>query len=57
MVVPLNMMQREGQIIAFVVFSLKITLFDRCKLCIEWVNSKILLQSTGNNIQYPVIKL
>ena len=23
--------------------------------CMEWINSKILLQSTGNNTQYPVI--
>ena len=24
-------------------------------LCIEWINKKILLYSTGNNIQHPVI--
>ena len=29
---------------------------SRCKLvCIEWINSKVLLHSTGNHIQYPVI--
>ena len=29
---------------------------SRCKLSyIEWINNKILLQSTGNYIQYPVI--
>ena len=28
---------------------------SRCKLLyIEWINSKVLLYSTGNNIQYPV---
>ena len=28
-----------------------------CKLlCIEWTNSKGLLHSTGNYIQYPVMK-
>ena len=25
-------------------------------LCIEWINSKVLLYSTGNYIQYPVRK-
>ena len=30
---------------------------SRCKLVyIEWINNKVLLQSTGNSIQYPVIK-
>ena len=24
-------------------------------LCIEWINNKVLLYSTGNYIQYPVI--
>ena len=29
---------------------------SRCKLlCIGWINSKVLLYSTGNYIQYPVI--
>ena len=29
---------------------------SRCKLlCREWINNKILLYSTGNYIQYPVI--
>ena len=29
---------------------------SRCKLvCIEWINNKVLLNSIGNNIQYPVI--
>ena len=29
---------------------------SRCKLLyIEWVNNKVLLYSTGNYIQYPVI--
>ena len=29
---------------------------SRCKpLYIEWINSKVLLYSTGNHIQYPVI--
>ena len=29
---------------------------SRCKpLYIEWINSKVLLYSTGNCIQYPVI--
>ena len=29
---------------------------SRCKLvCIEWKNNKVLLYSTGNYIQYPVI--
>ena len=29
---------------------------SRCKLlCTEWINSKVLLCSTGNYIQYPVI--
>jgi len=29
---------------------------SRCKLLyIEWINNKILLYSTGNYIQYPVI--
>ena len=29
----------------------------RCKLLyIEWINNKVLLYSTGNYIQYPVIK-
>ena len=29
---------------------------SRCKLLyIEWINSKVLLYSTGNYIQYPVI--
>ena len=29
---------------------------SRCKLvCIEWINNKVLLYSTGNYIQYPVI--
>ena len=28
----------------------------RCKLvCIGWINNKVLLYSTGNYIQYPVI--
>ena len=28
----------------------------RCKLvCIEWINKKVLLYSTGNYIQYSVI--
>ena len=30
--------------------------FSRCKLSyIEWINNKVLLYSTGNYIQYPVI--
>ena len=30
---------------------------SRCKLiCIEWINKKVLLCSTGNYIQYLVIK-
>ena len=30
---------------------------DRCKLLhLEWINSKVLMYSTGNNIHYPVIK-
>ena len=30
--------------------------FSRCKLVyIEWINNKVLLYSTGNYIQYPVI--
>ena len=30
---------------------------SRCKLLyIEWINNKVLLYSTGNYIQYPVIK-
>ena len=30
---------------------------SRCKLVyIEWINNKVLLYSTGNYIQYPVIK-
>ena len=29
---------------------------SRCKLlCIEWINNKILLCSTGNSTQHPVI--
>ena len=29
---------------------------SRCKLlCIEWIDNKVLLYSTGNYIQYPVI--
>ena len=24
-------------------------------VCIEWINSKVLLDSTGNYIRYPVI--
>ena len=29
---------------------------SRCKLLyIEWINNKVLLNSTGNYIQYPVI--
>ena len=29
---------------------------SRCKLLyIEWINNKVLLYSTGNDIQYPVI--
>ena len=29
---------------------------SRCKLlCIEWINNKALLYSTGNYVQYPVI--
>ena len=29
---------------------------SRCKLvCIEWINNKVLLYSTGNYIQYPGI--
>ena len=29
---------------------------NRCKLLyIEWINNRVLLYSTGNNIQYPVI--
>ena len=29
---------------------------SRCKLlCIGWINNKVLLYSTGNYIQYPVI--
>ena len=29
---------------------------SRCKLLyIEWINNRVLLYSTGNNIQYPVI--
>ena len=29
---------------------------NRCKLLyIEWINNKVLLYSTGNYIQYPVI--
>ena len=29
---------------------------SRCKLLHrEWINNKVLLYSTGNNIQYPVI--
>ena len=28
---------------------------SKCKLlCIEWINNKVLLYSTGNYIQYPV---
>ena len=23
---------------------------------VEWINNKILLESTGNSVQYPVIK-
>ena len=31
---------------------------SRCKLLyIEWINNKVLLYSTGNCIQYPVINL
>ena len=30
---------------------------SRCKLlCLGWINSKVLVYSPGNNIQYPVIK-
>ena len=30
---------------------------SRCKLlCLGWINSKVLLYSSGSNIQYPVIK-
>ena len=30
---------------------------SRCKLlCIEWIDNKVLLYSTGNYIQYPGIK-
>ena len=30
---------------------------SRCKLLyIEWINNRVLLYSTGNYIQYPVIK-
>ena len=30
---------------------------SRCKLLyIEWINNKVLLYSTGNYIQYPVMK-
>ena len=30
---------------------------SRCKLLyIEWINNKVLLYSTGNYIQYPIIK-
>ena len=30
--------------------------FSRCKLLyMEWINNKVLLYSTGNYIQYPVI--
>lgn len=29
---------------------------SRCKLlCAEWINSKVLLDGTGNYVQYPVI--
>ena len=29
---------------------------SRCKLlCLGWINNKVLLYSTGNYIQYPVI--
>ena len=29
---------------------------SRCKLLhLEWINTKVLLDSTGNSIQYPVI--
>ena len=29
---------------------------SRCKLvCIGWINNKVLLYSTGNSIQYPII--
>ena len=29
---------------------------NRCKLLyIEWINNKVLLYSTGNDIQYPII--
>ena len=31
---------------------------SRCKLVyIEWINNKVLLYSTGNYIQYPVINI
>ena len=31
---------------------------SRCKLvCIEWINNKVLLYTTGSYIQYPVISL
>ena len=31
---------------------------SRCKLlCIQWINSKVLLYRTGNYIEYPVINL
>ena len=30
--------------------------FGRCKLLhLEWINNKVLMYSTGNYIQYPVI--
>ena len=29
---------------------------SRCNLlCMEWINNKVLLYSTGNYVQYPVI--
>ena len=29
---------------------------NRCKLLYrEWINNRVLLYSTGNNIQYPVV--
>ena len=35
--------------------NLKWIMFLKVLLCIEWINDKILLYSTGNYIQYPVI--
>ena len=28
---------------------------SRCKLFIEWIKNKVLIYSTGNYVQYPVI--